>query len=738
MEFISNMPSVIMLVAGCILLVIVFYTAKNTTQSAYYLKMMLAAAALWSLTNGIELASNDFHFKVFLSKLGYIGTASLIPMWLMFVSTYCKRELKKSFRMMIFGVPLVLLVLVFTNEYHGLIWPTLTPMEIDGGMRIIFGHGGALYIFAVYSYFIIMFGTKILVDTYRKSPVLVKRQVLFILIASICPWIASVIYFLGLSPITGVDLAPIGFIFTGLSFHYAIVKFRMLDLMPVARHTLFNELVDGVVVLDSKRRITDLNLAAIELLDINGKLTVGKPLGDILPALSELIEGNTDDSRIRNESFKLNGRIIDAEISVLKEKNVACGHLVVLRDITVMRRVQEDLLKAKEEAEAANIAKSQFLANMSHEIRTPMNGIVGFLGLLSGTKLDNEQSEYLKYIQSATDSLLYLLNDILDYSRIEAGKLSLEKIPFDLHLLVRDAASLFVPAASGKNTKIQSSMDQNVPRFLMGDPVRLRQVLNNLIGNAVKFTDNGFIEVRVNAVREEPEKVLLNIEIRDTGIGMSQEVIKKLFQVFTQADASTTRKYGGTGLGLAISKKIIDMCGGSIRVESEIGKGSCFIITLELEKAKPEDIIAIDFGIKRITENVPLFSPYVAGEGQRGASVLLVEDIAANRKLAGIILDKMGFKVDFAENGLQAVEMCESKMYDLILMDCQMPEMDGYEVARTIKSGDGKNKNTPIIAMTANALEGDREKCLAAGMDDYISKPIRLQILQDCLQKYLK
>ena len=741
MDLSWNIPSIVMLISGTILFSGIFYSTKGKNDAcAIYFKWMMAAASFWAITNGIELASSNIGFKMLFSQFSYIGICSVMPMWLMFVLTYIKKEhlLNKRVLALLFGIPVIMVLFVFTNNYHHLIWSSVTPYEVDGGVRLIYDHGAALFSFATYCYLVMVVGTQQMIRSLRSAPVLIRKQIWLILVGSVFPWISNIIYLLGYSPLPAVDLTPIGFILTGIMFHFAITRFQMLDLMPVARDALFGELIDGVLVLDVKNRIADINPAAADLLKVSEKNIVGKPLNEILPMLYDILL--IDDGReIRNGSFELDGKSIDARISTLMEKNAAFGHLIILRDITDIRHTQAELLKAKEEAEAANIAKGQFIANVSHEIRTPMNGMVGFLELLSDTPLNREQADYLNDIKSAAGTLLVLLNDILDYSRIDAGKMHLEHVPFNLHKLLEDTIALFAPTALEKGTDLMPHINDGVPAHVTGDPVRLRQVLNNIIGNAVKFTEQGKVWVTADVVEEDRKNTLLRFEIRDTGIGMSDEVIGRLFNVFTQADASTTRKFGGTGLGLAISKKILDLVDGDIEVKSEPGKGSCFTITLRLEKADPDEVQADShLSVFDKTKNLVMECDFRDRQlNRKNTSILLVEDIAANRRLATIMLQKLGFDVECAENGKQAVERCNSRLYDLLLMDCQMPVMDGYEASRIIRAG-GVNSRTPIVAMTANTLESDIEACLQAGMNDFVTKPVAMKKLEECIDRNIK
>ncbi|MFN7017538.1 MAG: ATP-binding protein, partial [Fimbriimonadales bacterium] len=369
------------------------------------------------------------------------------------------------------------------------------------------------------------------------------------------------------------------------------------------------------------------------------------------------------------------------------------------------QRLELALLESNEmaiRAEAASRAKSEFLANMSHEIRTPMNGVLGMVQLLEDTPLTAEQAELLRTLKNSAHYLLGLLNDILDLSKIEAGKMELEQIPVNLHEMANEVVALFGGRASEKGLVLHAQVDPNTPEWVAGDPVRLRQIVANFISNAVKFTEQGEVKLILLPSATYPQGVWIGVQ--DTGIGVPAEKLDSLFEAFTQSDSSTTRKYGGTGLGLTICKKLAELMGGRIGAESEVGVGSLFYVDLPLPAVQPPQAQA-EPDKAELPEAFP------------NARILLVEDNEVNRKVATRLLGKLQVQVEVAVNGLEAVQKATANAYDLILMDCQMPEMDGYEATRVLRE---RGVATPIIALTANALEGDREKCLACGMNDYL------------------
>ena len=422
---------------------------------------------------------------------------------------------------------------------------------------------------------------------------------------------------------------------------------------------------------------------------------------------------------------------IDSDITTRKqiEQDLVRANKIAEHSLLKGSKALNELMKAKQQVEESMKVKEQFLANMSHEIRTPMNAIVGFTDLLLKTPLMEDQKQYIDAIKVSGENLLVIINDILDFSKMQAGKISFEKVPFRLSQIISITSELMLQKSIEKNTKLSTSVAKNIPDKLIGDPTRLTQILLNLVGNSIKFTDKGEIKIVVELISETPEEAELKFSVIDTGIGISEDKLESIFDSFTQATSDTTRKYGGTGLGLAIVKQLVELHGGQISVKSKPNAGSTFYFNLKYKKnpgleTKQEIKKNDDAAITELVE---------------GLNILLVEDNVLNQVLAKKVLTDWKWNVDVAENGLIAVEKVQRNNYDLILMDIQLPEMDGYEATKYIRTKlSSPKRDMPIMAMTAHAISSEEEKCVAAGMNGYISKPFDQKTLYSKILSIVK
>lgn len=478
---------------------------------------------------------------------------------------------------------------------------------------------------------------------------------------------------------------------------------------------LFNVAIDMICIAGLDAFLRRVNPAFVKALGYTEEEVLsGSLLSFVHPDDVENTKNHLREIIREEKTFNFNNRI-KTKSGVYKELQwVGTSDLenksiyAIARDVTERMVLEKDLKEAKIIAEQNAYAKDLFLANMSHEIRTPMNAITGFSNLLADTKLDSEQREFVSNINIASENLLGIINDILDISKIESGHITLEEIPFNIKDLVKNVHAILNHKAVEAGLDFSVSVASEIPDFLIGDPTRLNQILLNLTNNAIKFTEKGRVDIHLELLEEKTEECTIRFCVKDTGIGIPQQKQSDIFERFTQADTDTTRRFGGTGLGLSISKSLVELLNGTIALESEVNKGTTFFVTLKFNKTSEEMQQKIKSKLMQI-------------DNEHKIKVLLVEDNILNQKLALKVLQNFGFTPELAENGRIAVEKVQQNVYDVVLMDLQMPEMDGYQATEFIRQK--LKMKIPIIAMTAHSLVGEKDKCIAIGMDDYIPKP---------------
>jgi len=493
-----------------------------------------------------------------------------------------------------------------------------------------------------------------------------------------------------------------------------------------SQNNIIQVMGEPLIVINEKLQIKEVNQAAIALSGYEATELLNSPIDSLINILSfrETEAGTDKEIWEKGETNLLtkDGRQIPVSVSIqtkYKKGEELEEIICLIQDISARKEYENQLIAAKETALETARLKSEFINNMSHEIRTPLNGVLGMTQLLLMTELDNTQKHYVESLEESGQQLQTITQDILDFSKLEAGKMQLVITSFNLHKSLEEIVFLLTPKAKSKGIETKLFIEQNVPQQVEGDERRLRQIIINLLDNGIKFTKQGEILVSVNLIEEKEKQTTLKFIVKDTGIGIAKTAQNKIFTSFSQVDGSLTRKYGGMGLGLAICKKLVEMMGGEIGFNSEMGVGSTFWFIVTLGKIEEE--ITGEKSPVKTTKNI---------------KILLVEDMALNRMVELNQLKKLGYHADYVENGQEALDKLATQNYDIVLMDCQMPVMDGYEATRRIREKEGNSRHTIIIAVTANVLEGDAQKCFDAGMDDYLPKPVSQALLAATIEKW--
>ena len=698
-----------------------------------YFVAIVAAQLVWVVGYGIEIILTDLYAMAVVAKVVYVGIVAVCPALLLVVFHMTGRGelVTKKLILALSVIPVLTLLALWLPT--DLVWKDVQLAEGTPFPELRTTRGWGFWAHVGYAYTILVVATALLVQKLWRERTRGRREALTMLGGLSFPWLSNALFLSGVELIPAVDLTPFAFSITTAGLAWSLSHRGLLTLLPVTRADLLEKMTDAVIVLDDDNRVAEMNATARELLGVPREL--GQRMEEAFRNVPELLDRVASVSPMRSEVNIGQGivqRSFDVQISILQtRRGRPAGRMLVLRDVTVRKYWEAELARSKEAAESATVAKSEFLANMSHEIRTPMNGVLGVTDLLLDTSLDREQSQLVRTIHGSAATLLEILNDILDFSKIEAGHLDIDAVPFDLQEAVESVASLLSYRAQEKNVNLVVDHPRDLPRHFVGDPTRIRQILTNLTGNAIKFTQEGTVRIAVE-VREADEACSdIVLQVRDSGIGMRPDQLARAFDKFAQADASTTRRFGGTGLGLSIARELARRMGGDIEAESEVGLGSTFTAWIRLKRSTAA---AIDRSLVAASNTPP---PQTDTDAEPPVRILLAEDNRVNQLVAKGMLERLGYDVTVACDGCEAVDLWSEGDFDLVLMDCQMPEMDGLEATAEIRRREASGQHALIIALTANAMRGDRERCLAAGMDDYLSKPLTRRSLEGTLQKWL-
>ena len=684
-----------------------------------WLMIATGTGAFWII---FETAAPTVAEKIFWSKLEFSGGLASPVLYFIFVLRFTGKDklLSRNNILMLFIIPVFTYLLVITNDSHELIWSGYSPISEKTNLMEYF-HGIGFWIgYILYSYILLLLSAIYLINFIIRKTKTFRSQALIILTGGMLPWFVSIMYLTGISPVKGLDLTPFSITLSGTLACYAILNFRFLDLVPVARETLVEILPDGIIALDSKNRVQDINKAAISFLGIRGKNIIGYPIDSSGSVVTLLMNAVVEENHV--DQIEINSNHEIKTYSILKRaiRNQPGSRLVIIQDITQAKRAEKELIKAKERAEESDRLKSTFIANMSHEIRTPLNGILGFTELLNMPNLTGkEQHDYLEIIRKGGNRMLKIINDIIDISKIESGQMQISISRTDIREQIESIYSFFSPEAEAKGIRLICKNTLLAEEAIINtDSFKIYDIQTNLIKNAIKFTPSGFVEFGF-----EKKNNYLEFFVKDTGIGISDEQKEFIFERFRQGNDTLTRNFEGSGLGLSISKAYAEMLGGKIWFESEYGKGSVFHFIIPYN-SQPDSNPAAG-------EMIP---------GRTGVSeirnlvILIVEDDQPSELYISRLLSPFSKKILKADTGTQAVEICRNNAdINLVLMDIELPEMDGYEATHQIRQF---NKDLIIIAQTAFGLTGDKERALEAGCDDYISKPIHSKILFELIKKY--
>lgn len=696
--------------------------------STYTQKLMLAFLIATLVHNAgylLELLSKTLNEAMIAIKIEYLGSSIVAILFMMFICEYCGHKSYIWFeRFLLLGGCLVILM-VWTTPLHDLYYKNLSFVEDEVYSHVVLSYGPGFYLFLVTSAIVpwsavmwILFKTR-----KRKSNFIKSGKIRIVVFGASFVMVALLLYLLGLFP-EGYDPTP-----AALAFMFAVLVIFVwnkndFDLKRTATDTLLNSLKDAMITFDEESRVLMYNETAKQLFP---NIEIRMQLDKIADFPIVMIE------KEEIQKFEIGDRYYESHLRILRDnENAVRGYSILIVDVTSTYEYIEKLNAMKEEAEQANRAKSDFLANMSHEIRTPMNAIIGMSELVIEESRGRKLYDYACDIKSASINLLTIINDILDLSKVESGKMELVKSEYYPEKMFHETINMIKMVAAKKGLQVKSDISEDLPSKLYGDQGRIRQILINLLNNAIKFTHKGYVQLSVSTHYVDEDYIELQMEVQDTGIGIKEEELPNVFESFRQLDMQRNRKIEGTGLGLSISKQLVELMEGDISVKSVYGEGTCFTIRIKQKVIDKETIK------QKPIEEEHEESKTIRMFMSKGYRVLVVDDNKINRKVVINMLKDYEFVIDEAENGYAAIELVKQNKYNLILMDHMMPEFDGVETTHILRDEYAEHiESTPIIALTANAFVGVKEEYLRNGFEDFLSKPFERWQMHKLLEKWI-
>ena len=727
-------------IAGVLMgfLTLLFIARKKASETQKVLLIACGCAFVSVLAYTLEINAKSLEAMIMAIKFGYVGKCYIMLFFLMFMAYYCNINIPQIVFRIFLIFNSIMLMIIITCDRHSLYYKSIRLCN-EG----LFPHAelekGVCYwmmmtvMLGLMSWYIILCLMEV-----KKRKGIEKKRLLLLSFSGLIPGYMLTIYLTGIMDV--LDPVPLGIVLSCMLLTLNVTKYGLLDTMELAREKIIENTKDGLVILDANYNLLYANDVARALFpDINSSESREEQIGGIFK------------ENAREAIVNIEGRNYEIRVSRIEDNNhseTVRGYMAWIFDMTFVNHYTEEMIRMRQEAEKANLAKTSFLAHMSHEIRTPMNAIIGFSDLCLNNGDEGEMREYIQSIRESAGALMVLINEVLDISKIESGKIALTDVAYSMRELMKEVISAIVPQINAKNLTFRYLLEKDIPVMLKGDKKEVRHIMSNLLSNAIKYTSEGTILFKVKEIQRKDRKILLEIIVKDTGIGIKEEDREQIFDRFERFDEKKNYAVEGTGLGLSIVKDLVKLMDGSVEVESSYGEGSLFRARIWqeiLDERQGEVYRGSNCDDIRYTLE-QLKNAVYGNKGKRkrrsirfpGAKVLVVDDNQVNLKVASGLLKLYDIDAELVESGEECLEAVKKQNYDLIFMDQMMPEMDGVETLSRFRESKRGNNKTPVIALTANALVGVREEMLEEGFDDFLGKPMDLTELENILIRFLK